>query len=110
MARREITQFFDDLDNSPLSESEVKVVEFSFRGNDYIIDLSEENAETFANALQPYIQVARKKPATRGRATNRNKPQRNREIRAWAVANGIQVPARGRLSADIVARYDAAHS
>ena len=28
MARREITQFFDDLDNTPLNEDEVNVVDF----------------------------------------------------------------------------------
>lgn len=33
MARREITQFFDDIDNSPLNEDEVIVIRlFRFRG------------------------------------------------------------------------------
>ena len=35
MARREITQFFDDIDNSPLNEDEVIVIRFSVDGKDY---------------------------------------------------------------------------
>lgn len=42
MARREVTQFFDDLDNTPLTADEVNVVEFSYKGSTYVLDLSEE--------------------------------------------------------------------
>lgn len=34
MARREVTQFYDDLDGSALSESEHQAVHFSFNGTD----------------------------------------------------------------------------
>ena len=50
MARREITQFFDDLDNAPLSEEEVNVVDFSVNGIDYTLDLSAKIRAAFETA------------------------------------------------------------
>lgn len=32
-----------------------------------------------------------------------------KDVRAWARAQGIDVPARGQLPADVVAQYQAAH-
>jgi len=44
-------------------------------------------------------------------ASQRSRAERERAaaIRNWAVTSGIYVPARGRLSRDVVAAYDAAH-
>ena len=98
MARREITQFFDDLDNAPLSEEEVNVVDFSVNGIDYTLDLSAKNRAAFEKALAPYIQVARRK-------TN---PERNRMIREWARENNVAVSERGRISADVIEKFETA--
>ncbi|SCX00402.1 histone-like nucleoid-structuring protein Lsr2 [Corynebacterium jeikeium] len=111
MARREITQFFDDLDNAPLSEDEVNVIDFSVNGIDYTLDLSAKNREAFEKALEPYIQVARRR--TRGsagrRTTGRNSnPERNRMIREWARENNVEVSERGRISADVIEKFEKA--
>lgn len=79
MARREITQFFDDLDNSPLEESEVHVISFSFDGEDFIIDLSEENAEKFREAIRPYMDKATKTVSQRTPVGHDPK-----DVRQWA--------------------------
>ena len=40
----------------------------------------------------------------------RTKRQRNAQIRAWALENGVTVPKRGQLGQDIIAAYEAAHA
>jgi hypothetical protein len=117
MARKEVTQFFDDLDGSALSADEVKVVEFSYKGSTYLLDLSEENSRKFAELLDPYIASATKvsKAAGRGRprsastATPKSDPSRNRRIREWARSNGHTVSTRGQISHDIIEAYEAAN-
>lgn len=53
MARREITQYFDDIDGTPLTDDQVNTVRFSVDGSDYVIDLSEDNATRFLELLAP---------------------------------------------------------
>lgn len=116
MARREITQFYDDLDNTPLGTEEVNVVEFSYAGTDYVVDLSEENALKLANALEPYLKVATKvarNRAAKARSTAatspKSDPSRNRRIREWARNNGHSVSARGQISHEVIAAYEEAN-
>ncbi|MGV0383148.1 histone-like nucleoid-structuring protein Lsr2 [Corynebacterium sp. 22_2729] len=112
MARREITQFFDDLDDTPLSEDEVNVVDFSLNGIGYTLDLSAKNRDAFDKALAPFVQVARRK--TRGGAAGRRtanrsaNPERNRMIREWARENNVEVSERGRISADVIEKFEKA--
>lgn len=113
MARREITQYFDDLDNSPLTDDEVNTIRFSVDGNHYVLDLSEENAAAFRSALEPWTEVARTAPAaTPQRSTNRqsSSAKRSRAIREWARAEGIDVSDRGKIPARIVDAYNEAQA
>ena len=114
MARRELIQYIDDLDGTPLSEDELRVVRFSFEGKNYLMDLSEKNAEQFELLMQPYIEHAtidaEAYAATpRRRSSNPNSAhsrERNRKIREWARANGYDVAARGALRKDIIEKYE----
>ena len=108
MARREVTQYFDDFDNTPLAEDEVKVVDFSANGVDYTLDLSQKNAEKFEEALKPFIDVARRKPRGTKRGNRPANPGMNKKIREWAQKNNIAVSARGRISADVIERFEKA--
>ncbi|TYR18977.1 Lsr2 family protein [Corynebacterium urealyticum] len=112
MARKEITQYFDDIDNAPLAAEDVNVVEFAVDGVTYSMDVSTANREKFEEALAPYIAVARRVQRTSARHApqSTNSPERSRAIREWAQANGLQVSDRGRIPQDIVDKYDAAHS
>ncbi|MBF4554352.1 histone-like nucleoid-structuring protein Lsr2 [Corynebacterium suicordis] len=110
MARREVTQFFDDLDNSPLSDDEVNVVEFSVNGVDYTMELSEKNLQKFQAAVEPYIAVARRNSRPAARKSGQNNSNRNKRIRAWAEQKGLDVSKRGRISAEIVEQYNQAHA
>lgn len=114
MARREITQFFDDLDNTPLNADEVNVVEFSYKGSTYVLDLSEANAQKFADTVEPYIAAGTKVTRIRGRgrgagATGKSDSGRNRRIREWARNNGYSVSSRGQIARDVIDAYEAAN-
>lgn len=114
--RKEITdvQLIDDIDGSPATTT----IEFSVGGKNYIIDLSEQHADEFNKALAPYIEHARharRAPARKRKSRSsseaaRVKRQKNAEIRAWALENGVTVPKRGQLGQDTIAAYEAAHA
>ena len=114
--RKEITdvQLVDDIDGSPATAT----IEFTFDGKNYVIDLSEANATAFNAALAPYIEHARRdrrgpankrKPRSSSEAA-RAKRQKNAQIRAWALENGVTVSKRGQLGQDTIAAYEAAHT
>lgn len=114
MARREVTQFFDDLDNTPLTADEVNVVEFSYKGSTYVLDLSEENAQKFADTVEPYIAAGTKVTRTRGRGRPATSPgksdsNRNRRIRDWARSNDLSVSSRGQIAREVIEAYEAAN-
>jgi hypothetical protein len=110
MVQKMITELFDDLDGSPA----VETVRFGYAGREYEIDLNEEHAAALDEALAPYVEHARRtnggKPRRGRRAEEgRRSSKKLRAIRQWAREQGLQVSDRGRISADIVAKYDAAH-
>ena len=51
MSRREVTQFYDDLDHTLIPEDQLEVVRFSVNGQNYRIDLATDNARHFHNLL-----------------------------------------------------------
>lgn len=106
MARREIIQYFDDIDNKPLTEEELNIVKFGLGGTNYVLELSEKNAKAFRDKLEPYIQVARREgtAAPRARRTGSATPD-SKKIREWGRENGFQVSDRGKLSTELIAAY-----
>ncbi|KAJ1681930.1 hypothetical protein LUZ63_022838 [Rhynchospora breviuscula] len=110
MAQKTITQFFDDLDNSPLDDA--ATITFALERKTYEIDLSEANKEKLREALAPFIKVARPVGSTStGRSTSSRKASGYNlaAVRAWAAQNGHKVSERGRVPASVLEAYDAAH-
>lgn len=114
VAQRVVQQLIDDLDGSEA----VKTVRFGYAGREYEIDLNEEHAQALDELLAPYLEHARR--ADGGASTRRTRrggrsegerrsPAELRAIRQWAREQGLQISDRGRIPADIVAKYDAAH-
>lgn len=99
MATKTVVTLVDDLNGSDADET----IAFAIDGTNYEIDLSADNAAAFRAALQPYVDAARAIPrrGRRGTATTATPKQ----IRDWAEANGIDVPARGRIPATVLERY-----
>lgn len=108
MARKIQVMLEDDLSGGEADET----VSFALDGVSYEIDLSSRNADKLRHALQPYVDAGRKSNRSRKSGTRSTGKATGKagEIRAWAEANGVPVSARGRVSADVVAQYEAAHA
>lgn len=113
MARRIVHQLVDDIDGTLLESGEGETVHFSVNGAAYEIDLTAEHADELRAALEPYIKAGRRAGSSGGRTSApRRRAARNNEtgeIREWAKANGFTVSERGRVPANIVDAYHAAH-
>ncbi|WP_020523020.1 histone-like nucleoid-structuring protein Lsr2 [Catelliglobosispora koreensis] len=114
MARREIVVLQDDLDGS---EKDVRVVKFGFEGVSYEIDLSPGNFDKLAQALAPFVAVARKDakraasgPAPRSKGLSAAEQRAfNQRVRDWAkTQKGQKVSERGRVPAKLIEAYHAA--
>ncbi|MGW4634652.1 histone-like nucleoid-structuring protein Lsr2 [Nocardia sp. NPDC004415] len=113
MARKVVVSLVDDFDGT--SEAD-ETVTFALDGVDYEIDLSDTNATKLRETFDQWLPYARRT----GRAKGAGRPSKKAsagtssgrtdlsEIRAWAGKNGHSVSTRGRISADVIAAYEAA--
>lgn len=119
MAQKVRVLMIDDLTGQ--EGDDVTTVEFSYKGQGYEIDLSAKNGEALDKALAKYIEKARevRAPAASGRGGRRRRSPEGRtplsraksaDVREWAKANGLDLKDRGRVPADVVAQYEAAHA
>lgn len=114
MATKLVEQLFDDLDGSEISEGGGESIEFSYRGIDYRIDVSSANSAKMDKALRPYVMAAAtvRKPSRKANrqaaGAKETTPDDRAAIREWARRNGIAVSGRGRLSAEVIAAFNAA--
>jgi len=120
MAQRTVIQLTDDLDGKPIPEGRGETVRFSLDRTDYEIDLAEKNAKALRNDLARYISAARRTAggqrggAGRGRgsrtSTGAARDYDPKAVRAWAESQGMEVSQRGRVPADLVAKFQAANA
>jgi len=106
MAQKVQVVLVDDLNGSSADET----VTFALDGVSYEIDLSTANAGRMREAFAPYVGHARKSARSArkpGRAA-RGGAGKSAEIRAWARGQGIPVNERGRIPADLAARFESA--
>lgn len=83
-------------------------VSFGLDGSVYEIDLDGTRAAELRAILTPFVAAARQ-ISPRGRTVTRVTSDYDpHTLRAWAAAHQITLPARGRIPADVVARYRAA--
>ena len=95
-----------------------ETVTFGLDGATYDIDLSKKNAAAFRKSLARYVDAARRStassrstPRKAAPSTNGSKPKRGFDIlqlREWAGANKVAVPARGRIPNSVVEQYEQA--
>jgi Lsr2 len=105
----------DDLDGSEAAQTITYVID----GQEYEIDLSEENVQRFHEALEPFVSKSREverraTPMRRGRGNGRRRSGASGrddipQIREWAESQGMDVSARGRVRKRIIDAYDEAH-
>jgi hypothetical protein len=106
MAQKIQTLFIDDIDGGEAEGT----VRFSLDGTEYEIDLSTKHNEELRSTLRGYIDHARKVSGSSRRAAparGGRKPSAvdTVAVRAWARENGYDIKDRGRVPADLVAKY-----
>ena len=102
MAQRVVVQLTDDIDGKPAAET----VSFGLDGRSFEIDLSERNARALRKELAPWVASARRVSRRPKRSSSGGVDPK--AVRAWALSNGYEVSARGRIPGAIVAEYLAA--
>ena len=118
VAQRTFVQLTDDLDGKPIPDGKGGTVRFGLDRQDYEIDLSDKNSKAMREVLRPYLQAARRAGgAARGTsrragrsANGQSRGYDPRTVRAWAESQGIEVSQRGRVSADVVAKFQEANA
>ncbi len=105
MAQKVQIVLVDDIDGGVADETVV----FAVDGATYEIDLSKKNAAKLRDAFAPWVGSARRASGSRARRRRGGRTSDAAAIRAWATSNGIEVSERGRVSADVRAKYEAAH-
>jgi hypothetical protein len=105
MAQKVQTLFIDDIDGGEAEGT----VRFALDGAEYEIDLSAKHSDALRDALKDYIAHARKVGGVtrRGGTRSARKPSSvdTVAIRAWARENGFDIKERGRVPAEVVAKY-----
>ena len=113
MAQKVQVLLTDDLDGKQADET----VLFGLDGVTYEIDLSDKNAKVMRDALAKYVGVARKvarggasgRPRGGSRASTPRTGPDPKAVREWAATAKIDVPSRGRIPAEVIAKYEAAN-
>jgi hypothetical protein len=109
MAKAMVETLVDDLDGSPA----VETIRLGWNGDWRELDLSTRNAAALSRALDRFWEAGRP-VLTAGQARRRRKPAASRSRKAgrdpktistWAVANRIEVPARGLIPGEVERQY-----
>ena len=106
--RQTVETISDDLDGS----ANASAVSFSYNGGEYSIDLSNKNKTAFDKVMKPYLQAATKVAGGRRSSSRRtpgtaSKRSDLNDVRSWAKSQGMKVSDRGRVSAEVLAAFDA---
>ena len=117
MAQRTVVQLTDDLDGKPIPDGKGETIRFSLDRTDYEIDLTDKNAKALREAFGTYVSAARR---TAGSTRSSRRSSRTgtgtardydpKAVRVWAESQGIEVSQRGRVPADLVAKFQAANA
>lgn len=99
MAVETVNIFRDDLDGTAGALPRA----FGVGDIQYALDLTDANWAAFLALIAPYVAVAR--PDRRRRAVSPQEKDRRVAVRAWALANGYEVGARGRIPLAVEEAY-----
>jgi hypothetical protein len=118
MAQQVQVVLVDDLDGGEAEET----VSFALDGVSYEIDLNADNAARLREELAPWVGHARRvggrsggsrsggrRSGSRSRASSSSSGVDTADVREWARKNGYKVSERGRISAEVMEAYQAAH-
>jgi len=97
-------------DETPGTET----VAFALDGSSYEIDVCDNHGRQLREAFAPFVGAARRASGRSGRGGGRRRGRHGgsgeaAQIREWARSQGLAVPERGRVPAELAEKYAAAH-
>jgi Lsr2 len=109
VAQKISVTFACDYDSREIPEGEHTTRAFGLDGRDYEIDLCERHSQKFDEVISKFAEKARKVTGrgTRPKRRTTAHRQRSADIRAWAKQSGMEVSDRGRIPANVIAKYEA---
>jgi Lsr2 len=110
MAQRVHVLLVCDLHDDDTTGTET--VRFSLDGVGYEIDVCDAHGRALRDAFAPYVGAGRRatgRAALGARRQRRSGSGQAAAVREWARGQGLPVPDRGRVPADLAERYAAAH-
>jgi nucleoid-associated protein Lsr2 len=109
LAQQIHTVLVDDITGKEIPVGEGETVHFTYNGTNYQIDLDPKNAAKYHQVMDIYVRHAQKLgragSVTTMRRGKKNDEVDNQAVRAWAESNGIEISARGRISATVIEQY-----
>ena len=108
MAKQTIVTVTDDIDGTEGAETAA----FGYDGQAWEIDLGKENRDKFTSDLAPFVAAARRAPSSGSRRRSPRSADARHDsaaVRAWARENGITLSDRGRIPAEVLAKYESSH-
>ncbi|AXH70428.1 nucloid associated Lsr2-like [Gordonia phage Daredevil] len=116
--RRDKIEYYDDIDGKLLDEKTMMRAQVSWLGVDYEVQTSAANYKKLEKQMVKLVETATKiggrkrQPSTGAPANGSNGSAHAaytmKDVRDWAVANGIEVNPKGRIPNDIIEQYEAA--
>lgn len=110
MVQRTVTIYTDDLTGT--EGEDIATHAFSVDGVNYEIDLGPDNYQKLLDVLGPFMGAGRKVNGGGARRTAKRAQSGGTDaakVREWAQSQGIEVNSRGRIPADLMEKYQAAH-
>ena len=91
-----------------------ETISFALDGSSYEIDVCDDHGRELRDAFAPFVGAARRGGGRGGRPSGRRRARRGgsseaAQIREWARSQGLAVPERGRVPAELAEKYAAAH-
>lgn len=106
MAQKRVVELIDDLDGTAADQT----VKFALDGNSYEVDLNDANADELRSSLERFTAKARRTGGRKVSAIDLSPAGAStKDVRAWALAQGIDVNLRGRVPESLVQQYLAAN-
>jgi Lsr2 len=115
MAQRTTVTLTCDAEHGDGEVNGETTIQFSWEGVAYEIDVCRDHEQAMKETFGYYAEHARKQgraPGSSGskRSRSSSSRQKSSEIRDWAKSQGIEISERGRIPADVIARYEAHQS
>jgi len=104
MTKKTVEKFYSDLSGEEIVSANPTAT-FSLDGTAYEMELTVAERATLSDAMSQYIGAARQV----SRKTTPKSGTSAATVRAWAIKQGIQIPAKGRIPLEIQAAFDKAN-